>query len=104
MKGPADALNVGRGIQNDSKICDPGSWKAGITVTEMGRMGRSRFGRKNQEFGFRPVELEMSLWSPGGGVDSSFRDTKVDFKGCAGAAREAVLIQTGFQGLDEIGE
>lgn len=27
------------GIQNDSKICDPGSWKAGITVTEWGVMG-----------------------------------------------------------------
>lgn len=39
MKGPANAFNVGRGIQNDSKICDLGSWKAGITVPEMGRMG-----------------------------------------------------------------
>ena len=35
------------------------------------------------EFGFRPVEMEMSLGSPGGGVDSSLRDTKVDFRGCA---------------------
>lgn len=52
----------------------------------MEKMGKSRLGRKNQEFDFRPVELEMSLGSSGGGVDSSLRDTKVDFRGRPGGS------------------
>lgn len=35
-----------------------------LPFTELGRMRGSRFGRKNQEFGLRPVKFQMPLRSP----------------------------------------
>lgn len=56
-----------------------------MQLLKWGRWGRAGLAGKI-EFDFRPVELEMSLGSPGGGVDSSLRDTKVDFRGRPGGS------------------
>ena len=41
-----------------------------LPLLKWGGWGASTFGKKNQEFGFRPVESEMPPRSPGRGVGS----------------------------------
>lgn len=81
MTGPADGLYVGRGIKNDSEISDPALGRLELPLLKWGARGTSTFGRKNQAFGFRPVEFEVPLRSPGGGVGSYIGDTDVNFGG-----------------------
>lgn len=103
MTGPADGLYVGRGIKNDSEISDPALGRLELPLLKWGARGASTFGRRNQEFGFRPVESEVPLRSPGRGVGSYIGDTDMNFGGRAGGSGEVVHVQTGYPRTREWG-